>query len=236
MPEDHLRADLIHAIALELTQLGYRTSARPGYLQREDTDSLKLVSADVWRGVARILGARQGARSILQPDETVDHISGAASARVTVIEYGDFECPHCHQAHAALKVMLPHFGDAVRFVYRHFPLREIHPYAELAAEAAETVGAQDKFWPMHDRLFEDQLHLDERQVLDCASRVGADLPRYLEEMNDHVYRQRVQGDMKGALQLGVRSTPAFFVNGSFADVSFGLQHLHEAIDRALLAT
>jgi protein-disulfide isomerase len=232
MPEDNLRADLIQAIGLELAQLGYRPSVRPGYLQRKNTDSLKLVADDVWRAVGQIMPAREGRRSLLEPDEA-DHISGAQSARVTLVEYGDFECPYCHQAHAALKVMLPHFNGKVRFVYRHFPRREVHPYAELAAEAAEAAGAQDRFWPMHDRLFEDQVHLDERQLLDCASRVGVDLPRYLREMSDHVYLERVQGYTKGAQDMGVRSTPAFFVNGTYADVSFGLQHLHEAIDRAL---
>ena len=172
---------------------------------------------------------------LLQPDEATDHIRGPASAPVTVIEYGDFECPSCRQAHGALEVMLPHFGDRMRFVFRHFPVREDHPHAELAAEAAETAGAQGKFWPMHDLLFEHQQHLDEPHLLDYAARLGLDLARYRNEMSDHVYLQRVQEHMQTGRQLGVRSTPAFFVNGVIADVSFGMQHLHEAIDRALAA-
>lgn len=171
---------------------------------------------------------------LFYPNKDTDHINGPASAPVAVIEYGDFECPSCRQAHGALQVMLPHFGGQVRFVFRHFPLRE-HPHAALAAEAAETAGAQGKFWPMHYQLFEHQLHLDEGAVLECASRAGLDLPRYRREMTDHLHRQRVQEQVAGGQHLGVRSTPAFFVNGVFADVSFGLQHLHEAIDRALLA-
>jgi protein-disulfide isomerase len=171
---------------------------------------------------------------LLCPDEATDHINGPASARVTVIEYGDFECASCRQAYGALEVMLPHFGAQLRFIFRHFPLPE-HPHAALAAKAAEAAGAQGRFWPMHNQLFEHQLHLDETQMLECASRLGLDLPRYRQEMADDLYRSRVQEQVAGGRRLGVRSTPAFFVNGVFADVSFGLQHLHEAIDRALLA-
>ena len=170
---------------------------------------------------------------LLRPDEAVDHVRGPASAPVTLIEYGDFECPACFQAQAALKIILSHFGSQLRFVFRHFPLREVHPHAELAAEAAEAAGAQGKFWPMHDLLFTNSLHLKEKHLLDYARQVGLDLPRYQNEMNDHVYLQRVQEHMQGARHLGLRSTPAFYVNGVFADVSFGLQHLHESIDKAL---
>ena len=172
---------------------------------------------------------------LFKPDEATDHISGPTSAPVTLIEYGDFECPFCRQAHGALRVIMSHFGSRVRFVFRHFPLRQVHPHAELAAEAAEAAGAQGKFWPMHDLLFEHRLFADERHVLDCASRLGLDLPRYHNEMSDHVYLQRVQEHSAGGEHLGVRSTPAFFVNGVVADVSFGMQHLQEAIEHALPA-
>ena len=170
---------------------------------------------------------------LLSPDESTDHIHGPATASVTVVEYGDFECPSCFQAHTALKVMLPHFGPQLRFVFRHFPLREVHPHAELAAEAAEAAGAQGKFWPMYELLFTHQQHLKEKHLLDYAGQVGLDLPRFQNEMNDHVYLQRVQENMQGGRHLGVRSTPAVYVNGVFTDVSFGLQHLHEAIEKAL---
>lgn len=168
---------------------------------------------------------------LLLPDEGIDHIRGPASAPVTLIEYGDFECPSCVQAHGALKIILSHFGTRLRFVFRHYPLREIHPHAELAAEAAEAAGAQGKFWPMHELLLTHSQHLKEKHLLDYARQVGLDLPRYQYEMNDHVYLQRVQEHLQGARHLGVRSTPSFYVNGVFVDVSFGLQHLHEAIDR-----
>lgn len=172
---------------------------------------------------------------LLTPDEATDHIHGLASAQVTLIEYGDFECPACFQASTALKVMLPHFEDRLRLVFRHFPLREVHPHAELAAEAAEAAGAQGQFWPMHDLLFANQQHLKDKHLQHYAARLGLDMARYENEMKDHVYLQRVQEHLRGGRHLAVRSTPAFYVNGVFADVSFGLQHLHEAIDRAFAA-
>lgn len=169
----------------------------------------------------------------LRPDEATDHIRGPAFAPVTLIEYGDFECPSCCQAHGALNIMFSHFGAQLRFVFRHFPLREVHPHAELAAEAAEAAGAQGKFWPMYELLFTNSQHLKEKHLLDYARQVGLDLPRYQYEMNDHVYLQRVQEHVLSGRHFGVRSTPAFYVNGVFADVSFGMPHLHESIDKAL---
>ena len=171
---------------------------------------------------------------LLIPDKAIDHSRGPASAPVTVIEYGDFECPSCLQAYGALNIMLAHFGDRLRFVFRHFPLREMHPHAELAAEAAEAAGAQGKFWPMYDLLFTHQPHLKEKHLLAYAAQAGLDLPRYQNEMRDHVYLQRVQEYLQSGRHLGVRSTPTFYVNGVLTDVTFGLQHLHQAIDKALL--
>jgi protein-disulfide isomerase len=170
---------------------------------------------------------------LLVPDKATDHILGPADARATMIEYGDFECPSCAQAHPAVKLMLSHFGDQVRYVFRHFPLREVHPHAELAAEAAEAAGAQGKFWPFHDLLFAHPNHLGETHLRDHAQQLGLDMPRYENEMRDHVYLQRVQEQMQGATALHVRATPSFYVNGVFVDVSFGLTHLHQAIEKAL---
>ena len=170
---------------------------------------------------------------LLMVDPATDHIEGPASAPVTLIEYGDFECPSCVQAHAALKVMQPHFGRKLRFVFRHYPLREVHPQSEAAAEAAEAAGSQGQFWPMHELLFSSQHHLKDKHLSGYAARLGLDLPRYENEMRDHVYLQRVQEQMETGRKLGIRSTPTFYVNGKLVDVSFGMQHLHEAIDEAL---
>ena len=170
---------------------------------------------------------------LLVPDPATDHILGPADARVTLIEYGDFECPSCAQAAPAVKIMRDHFGRQVRFVFRHFPLREVHPHAELAAEAAEAAGAQGKFWPFHDLLFAHQHRLGEAHLRDHAQQVGLDMARYENEMRDHVYLQRVQEQMQVADQLRVRATPSFYLNGAFVDVSFGLAHLQQAIEQVL---
>src|SRR5215471_223107 len=112
------------------------------------------------------------------PVTHLDHILGPETAKVTVVEYGDFECPNCGQAYPAVKILRKYFGERVRFVFRHFPLREVHPHAELAAEAAEAAGAQGKFWPMHDLLFENQLHLKAKSLRGYAEKAGVDLERY----------------------------------------------------------
>jgi len=173
------------------------------------------------------------AATVLAVDAATDHIRGPATARVTLLEYGDFECPSCRQAHSALKILLAHYGEQVRFVFRHFPLREVHPHAEFAAEAAEAAGAQHKFWPFHDLLFAHQQQLDEKHVQRYAQEAGVEMPRFTNEMRDHVYLQRVQEHIEGGRRLSVRATPAFYVNGTFCDVSFGVEHLQQAIDAVL---
>jgi protein-disulfide isomerase len=171
--------------------------------------------------------------TLMAPVNPSDHILGPDSAKITIVEYGDFECPACGQAYHGVKILLKHFGSRVRFAFRHFPLREVHPYAELAAEAAETAGAQHKFWQMHDLLFENQLHLKVKSLKQYAEKAGLDLERYDYEMNDHVYLQRVQEDIESGTKCGVRSTPAFFVNGVIQDVSFGLERLKHIVEAEL---
>ena len=170
---------------------------------------------------------------VWQALERTDHVRGPAGARVTVVEYGDFECPSCYQAYPAVKVMLEHFGERVRFAFRHFPLVEIHPHAEMAAEAAEAAGAQKKFWTMHDMLFENQRHLKVNNLREYAQKLELDLERYDWDMKEHAYLQRIQEHISSGASSGVRATPAFFVNGVVTDVSFGMQSLEQAIERAL---
>jgi protein-disulfide isomerase len=138
-----------------------------------------------------------------------DHILGPKSAKVTIVEYGDFECASCGQAYSAVNLMLKHFGGDVRFVFRHFPQREVHPHAELAAEAAEAAGAQHKFWQMHNLLFENQLHLKVKSLRQYADGAELDLERFDYEMGDHVYLQRVQEHLDSGKRSGVRATPTF---------------------------
>ena len=170
---------------------------------------------------------------LTQPVSAVDHVQGPEHARVTVVEYGDFECPNCKQAAPSVKLLMQRFPERVRFVFRHFPLVEVHPHAQLAAEAAETAGAQGKFWPMHDLLFEHQLHLKDSQLRGYAGQLQLDMTRYAAEMDDHVYLQRVREHQQSGRDSGARGTPTFFVNGRLQDVSFGLQGLFGAVEAVL---
>ena len=162
-----------------------------------------------------------------------DHNLGASHAPVTVVEYGDFECPNCKQAAPAVKLLLERFPGRVRLVWRHFPLEEVHPHALHAALAAEAAAGQDKFWPMHDLLFENPHHLKLPQLRNYAERLELDMVRYDADMADTVYLQRVREDIEGGRASGVRGTPTFFLNGAVQDVSFGLQRLLDKVEAEL---
>ena len=167
------------------------------------------------------------------PVNAADHSIGPAHAFVVVVEYGDFECPNCKQAAPAVKLLLRHFVGRIRFVYRHFPLEEVHPLALQAAEAAESAGGQGKFWPMHDLLFDNQPHLKLPQLQSYAEKLQIDIARFAAEMDDHPYLQRIREHMQNGRESGVRHTPTFFVDGRIQDVSFGLRSLFDAVDAAL---
>ena len=162
-----------------------------------------------------------------------DHNLGPSHAPVTVVEYGDFECPNCKQAAPAVKLLLQRFTGRVRLVYRHFPLEEVHPHALQAALASETAAAQRKFWPMHDLLFDNQQHLKLPQLRGYAERLELDMVRYNADMADTVYLQRVREDIEGGRASGARATPTFFVNGALQDVSGGLQALFDRVETEL---
>jgi protein-disulfide isomerase len=170
---------------------------------------------------------------LAQPVNAVDHVRGPDHARITVVEYGDFECPNCKQAAPSVNLLMQRHPERVRFVFRHFPLAEVHPHAQLAAEAAECAGAQGQFWQMHDLLFEHQLHLKQNQLRGYAEQLRLDLTRYAAEIDDHVYLQRVREHQQSGHDSGVRGTPTFFVNGKLQDVSFGMQGLFDAVEAAL---
>jgi protein-disulfide isomerase len=167
------------------------------------------------------------------PVNAADHSIGPAHASVVVVEYGDFECPNCKQAAPAVKLLLRHFTGRIRFVYRHFPLEEVHPHALQAAEAAESAGGQGQFWPMHDLLFENQPHLKLHQLRSYAENLQIDIARYAAEMDDHLYLQGIREHMQSGRESGARHTPTFFVDGRIQDVSFGLRSLFDAVDAAL---
>jgi protein-disulfide isomerase len=170
---------------------------------------------------------------LVEPVDAVDHALGPDHAPITLVEYGDFECPNCKQAAPAVELLIRRLGNRVRFAYRHFPLEEVHPHALPAAEAAECAGAQGKFWDMHKCLFDHQTHLDVADLHRYAEEIGLDMARFLAEMNDRIYLQRVREHIDSGRRSGVRGTPGFFVNGRLHDVSFGLSSLFDATEAEL---
>ena len=176
---------------------------------------------------------RPHAFQLVEPVGPVDHVMGAEDAPVTVVEYGDFECPNCKQAVGAVKLLLVRFEQRIRFAFRHFPLEEVHPHALRAAEAAECAGGQGKFWEMHDLLFEQQRHLELAHLYDYARRLDIDMARFTAEMDDEIYLQRVREHQRSGKDSGAHATPTFYVNGRIQDVSFGLQALFQAVEAEL---
>jgi protein-disulfide isomerase len=167
------------------------------------------------------------------PPEPTDHGLGSEHAPVTLVEYGDFECPSCKVAVQTPKLLLERFPNRVRFIFRHFPLEDAHPHALLAAQAAEAAAAQGKFWGMHDLLFAHQTHLKDADLRRYAGELGLDMARYAAEMDDRIYLQRIREHAEGGRRSHIRATPTFFVNGVVQDISYGMQSLHEAVSAAL---
>ena len=166
------------------------------------------------------------------PLKPIDHVLGYPGAAVTVVEYGDFECPNCKQAAPAVKLLLKRFAGRIQVAFRHCPLEEVHPHALHAALAAEAAGAQGKFWPMHDLLFENQAHLKLHHLRAYAERLELDMARFDAEMQQQLYLQRIREEVEDGRRSGVRGTPTFYVNGRLRDVSFGMHALVEAVEAA----
>jgi protein-disulfide isomerase len=171
----------------------------------------------------------------LPPVGSRDHIQGPASARVTLVEYGDYECPNCGRLYSVLKAVQKALGPNLRFVFRHFPLVASHPHAAMAAESAEAADAQGKFWEMHDRLFEHQEALDDPGLLRQARKIGLDLERFERDLRTQAYQARVREDAAAGLQCGVKGTPTLFINGVPYAGSMEREALVLALARAALA-
>ncbi len=167
-------------------------------------------------------------------DPERDHVRGPDDAPVTLVEYGDFQCPYCGEAYPVVNELRARFGDQLRFVFRHMPLSDLHPRAPFAAEAAEAAAAQGCFWEMHDRLFEHQHELEDSDLRAHAEAVGvADGARFDVELRDHAHSPRVEEDYRSGAESGVPSTPRFFVNGLIHLGSASYAELGEAIDAEL---
>ena len=171
--------------------------------------------------------------SLRVPVTEEDHIQGKDDAKCTLVEYGDYECPHCGHAYPIVKRVQKHFGNKLRFVFRNFPLAEMHPHAESAAETAEFAGAQGKFWEMHDSLFENQEQLGGALYLKLAQKLKLSTAELKTAVEGREYLQRVKDDFTGGVRSGVNGTPTFFINGKRHDASFEYEDLVAAIETAL---
>ena len=168
--------------------------------------------------------------TLMPPVDERDHVQGRADAPVTLVEYGDFECPHCGALFPTLKLVERNYPDKVRFVYRQFPLTNSHPHAQKAAEASEAAAAQGRFWEMHDLLYENQRALDAMHLLGYAEDLGLDTQRFVRELEGHVHHARVREDFMSGVRSGVNGTPAFFINGIRYDGPWDLVPLLEALE------
>jgi protein-disulfide isomerase len=151
---------------------------------------------------------------VVPVDQSRDHIQGNAKAVLTLVEYGDYQCPFCGAAYLEVKKVQKELGSKLRFVFRNFPLTNVHEHAMVAAETAEAAAAQGKFWEMHDFLYEHQRTLGDQSVaLGYAKKLGLDTQRLEREIAQHVYQKRVKDDFMGGVRSGVNGTPTFYVNG-----------------------
>jgi protein-disulfide isomerase len=163
-----------------------------------------------------------------------DHIRNRIDAPVTLLEYGDYECPFCAAAQPILKAIEAQTGDAVRFVFRHFPMTTVHPHAEIAAEAAEAAGRQGRFWDMHDVLYANQQQLDGAALLAYAAALGLDVNRFGNEIAAHVHLSKINEDFMSGVRSGVNGTPAFYINGIRHDGGWDYASLATALQQAVI--
>jgi protein-disulfide isomerase len=168
--------------------------------------------------------------STLHPPITdQDHSIGSAAAKCTLVEYGDYQCPSCGEAYPIVKRLRQQFADDIRFVFRNFPLSEMHAQAEHAAETAMFAGKSGKFWEMHDLLYEHQQRLGDDGLFDLAGGLQLDVDRLRESLAARTYMPAVKADFMGGVRSGVNGTPTFFINGQRHDAGFDLETLSTAI-------
>jgi protein-disulfide isomerase len=170
-----------------------------------------------------------GRIALTLPDPERDHISGSADGLIRLLEYGDYECPFCAEAQPIVKEIQRRLGDDLLFAFRNFPLTNIHPHSEHAAEAAEAAAAQGNFWGMHDTLFENQRALEDQDLATYAAELGLDETRLIREVTASVYAPRIREDFKSGVKGGVNGTPTLFINGERYDGARDLKHLLTAL-------
>jgi protein-disulfide isomerase len=173
-----------------------------------------------------------GAALTMPVDEERDHIQGPANAAVTLVEYGDYECPYCGAAYPIIKEVRARMGERVRFVFRNFPITTSHPHAEQAAEAAEAAATQGRFWEMHDLLYENQQRLRDQDLHAYAGQLGLDVEAFDNQLAEHVHAARVREDFMSGVRSGVNGTPTFYIEGVRHDDSYDFETLLAALERA----
>lgn len=167
-----------------------------------------------------------------------EHIRGATTASMTLLEYGDYQCPRCQQAHLAVKALQsslandkPEISQAFRFVFRHFPVVMLRPFAQYTAEVAEAAGAQGQFWPIHDYLFEHPLKQGNGALFSFTKGLGLDMHRFEREVAEHLYTKQIRADIAGGIQSDVNGTPTFFINGIRHDGDWSTKALLTLVER-----
>jgi protein-disulfide isomerase len=170
------------------------------------------------------------------PDPERDHIQGAADAPITLLEYGDYECPFCGEAQPIVREIQRRLGDSLCFAFRHFPMANVHPHAEHAAEAAEAGGELGAFWPMHETLFANQDALDDESLAQYAASLGLDEARVLQEVISNAHTHRIREDFRSGVRAGVNGTPSFFINGQRYDGARALEPLLDALSQPVRMT
>jgi protein-disulfide isomerase len=162
-----------------------------------------------------------------------DHVLGSMDAPLELVEYGDFQCPHCGRAYPIVDELRREYGPRLRFAYRHFPLGKMHPLARPAAEASEAAAAAGKFWEMHSALYLDQKHLEKDDLLEKVRAIGLDAEAVAKALNEHTYAPRVQEDLSSGVRSGVNGTPSFFINGKRFSGGYEREALKAALDAAV---
>lgn len=165
---------------------------------------------------------------LTQPISSIDHVQGSSNAPAELVEYGDFQCPYCGAAFPILQQVLRKMGDRMQFAFRNFPLLEMHEYAQVAAEAAESAAAQGKFWEMHSMIYSNQDDLDVDHLYAWARSIGLDMDRFEQDLSDHAYEGKVHEDFMSGVRSGVNGTPTLFINGQRYE---GPVELHALLDR-----
>ncbi len=169
------------------------------------------------------------------PVHAGDHVAGPPGARVTLVEYADFECPTCGEAYHVLRQVRRAFGPNLRFVFRHFPLRVSHPHSLAAAKAAEAAAEQGQFWEMHDRLFEGQTDLTDAALFRHAGELGLDRDRFRRDIGSPEAEARILEHLASGMQSGVKGTPTFFIEGERHRGRYDRESLMDAVARAAVA-